>query len=175
MKTSFNLFDSQIVEFYQSVKHRTYLLMIFLIFLMTAQQNVWATTITVGTPATCTLRDAITAINNSANSGSCTFPTGGDTISLPIGTHDFTGIGAVTITRTGVTIKIIGQGTRNNTTINRVHGSGNNHFIEIDNGAEVEIGNLTMTNGKSGTVGAIRVLSGGKLTVKNSRFHGNNG
>ena len=163
---------------------RIALFIVTTVMLLLAPEGAEAAAITVSTTADvvaddglCSLREAITAANNNAASGStvgeCAAGTGTDTISLTAGTHTLALAGAdENGNATGdldIQGNVIISGAGSGNTI--IDGGALDRVLDIISGSFVEIDGLAITNGITSSGGGI--LNSGTLVLTNSTITGN--
>ncbi|MBA4372567.1 MAG: hypothetical protein C0402_06855 [Thermodesulfovibrio sp.] len=153
------------------------LFVLFVITLFAGLNTASAATINVTTTADelnangqCSLREAITNINDGASTYSDCAPTGAygitDTINIPVGTYTTT-TGSYNIAQN---VSIVGTGA-GTTTIN---GGGLNRVFYITGAYTVSISGVTITGGTAPDFGGAIYMAGvGTLTVSNSTITGN--
>ena len=142
--------------------------------------EVRAATFTVNTTADnttasdgfCTLREAILAANNTANSDCGTASTADDNITFSVSGTITLGSQLPDIANASTAGKLTIDGTGQNITI-----SGNNlvRVFQVLNGADLTLKNLTISNGKAsgGDGGGLYNNSGGTVTIINSTLSNN--
>ena len=113
------------------------------------------------TPAVCTLADQINAANTDAPAGACPAGNGADTIVI---SQDHTLEEALPEIYTEITFE--GNG-------HTINGNDEHRIFSLTQGGNVTVKNLTLRDAKSGTGGAIRVQHNATLTVRQSKFIGN--
>ena len=138
--------------------------------------EVRAATFTVNTTADnttasdgfCTLREAILAANNTANSDCGTASTADDNITFSVSGTITLGSQLPDIANASTAGKLTIDGTGQNITI-----SGNNlvRVFQVLNGADLTLKNLTISNGKASLGGGI--FNAGTLTLTNSTLSNN--
>ena len=152
-------------------------------FAVTIASVAHATTYTVNTildtstATNCTLRDAINATNGMARSGStCTAgPSGTDNIVFQSGITGTISLGSTLPLITDGSLTITGPTSSPGITID---GGGTMQLIEVNSGATLNLGFLTLANGSATLTNPSNgfgggILNEGTLTVTNSTFSGN--
>ncbi len=114
----------------------------------------------------CTLKNAVSAVNASANRGACVW-SGDPTIELDEVTYDTAGALPLTI-KAGVTMTIKGNPISTAATLNRQATDPVGQFFKVK--GTLDLQHVTLQGGAAVAGGAINVFAGGTLNLYNTRF-----